>query len=516
MQNDNTGAQNTNAQNVKKLSVLGVILIIFPVVFGFNNAAVAFYRMGYASIIWYVIGAVAFFLPLMFVVAEYAFSFRNSEGGIQTWMNNSKGNFYGFVVTVVFYFAQIFWMVNFSITRIWIPLSCGLVGFDATEKLSFLGLDSTQTIGLLSICFIATITFFATKGFNKVSAVAKVGGIACMAINGILIISAILIAVFKTLKGLPICEEPINGLQTFLVPPNQSVANLISITGFMVYATFAYAGSESVGNLASKTKTERTFSSGIIYSSIFIMIGYSLAIFLWGFVQNSNQMNQNPAINMGNALYCSMIELGFKLGQALGLSHEIGDHLLPELFARITGISMFLITLGAFFAIIYAPLQALLKGAPKGLLPKFLNKKNKANMNQNAMWIQAIIVCSIIAVVSMGGKSSKSFYDLIISMANVSQTCPYFLIFLAFPAFRNNPNLNHQFTILKSKFSVYLASIVGFCVVLIADIINILEPILNKQEGALIKSIFMAAGPVLFSTVAIVVYKNYARKHALK
>ena len=107
MTNKTSNVVDSGSSSIKKLSVLSVVLMIFPVVFSFNNSAVAFYKMGYASIIWYILGGLAFFLPLMFIIAEYAFSFRNSEGGLQTWISNSKGNFFGFVTVLMFYFAQV-------------------------------------------------------------------------------------------------------------------------------------------------------------------------------------------------------------------------------------------------------------------------------------------------------------------------------------------------------------------------------------------------------------------------
>lgn len=502
-----------NNSNLKKLSVAGVLLIIFPVVFGFNNSAVAFYRMGYSSIVWYLIGALTFFLPLMLIIAEYAFSFKNDEGGIQTWMSKSKGSYFGFVVTFIFYFAQIFWMVNFSTTRIWIPMSYGIFGSDMTKSLNILGLNPTQSIGLCSIAFIILVTFIITRDFSKFSNISKLGGIACMSINIILILSAILIAVLQLLKNEPVFQEPIHGIKTFFIPPNENLANPIAIFSFMSFATFAYAGSETIGSLASKTKTKKTFSKGILYATIVIAIGYSLAIFLWGFVQNSQNLNQNKYINFGNVLYNLMADLGMKIGNTLGFPDSISSNVISVLFARAAGIALLLTTIGAFFAVMYAPIQAVIKGAPDGLFPRFLNKKNKFGANYNALWLQALIVCSIIGIISFGGKSAKAFYDLIVLMANVAQTCPYVFIFLAFPAFRNNPELDHSFTIFKSKFSVYTASIAGFLTVLIADVLTILHPMIDKEEiNGTTKTIFMAIGPILFILIGILIYKNYEKK----
>ena len=47
----------------KKINVNGLILMIFGSIFGFANTTIAFYLMGYASIIWYILAAIFFFLP---------------------------------------------------------------------------------------------------------------------------------------------------------------------------------------------------------------------------------------------------------------------------------------------------------------------------------------------------------------------------------------------------------------------------------------------------------------------
>ena len=334
-----------------------------------------------------------------------------------------------------------------------------------------------------------------------------------MSINIILFTSAILIALLKLIKGAPIFVEPINGLKTFLIPTNESLNTPISIFSFMSFATFAYAGSETIGSLASKTRTKKTFSTGILYATIVIAIGYSSAIFLWGFVQNSQTLNQNEHINLGNILYQLMNSLGIELGKLIGIESSINYYFIGPIFARATGIALLLTTIGAFLAVMYAPLQAIIKGAPENLFPKFLNKKNKFNANHYAMWLQAVIVCSIIGIISFGGKSAKTFYDLIVLMANVAQTCPYIFIFFAFPAFRNKPELDHSFTIFKSKFSIYATSIAGLFTVLIANILTILEPTLNgKTSDGLTKTIFMAVGPILFILMGALIYKNYEKK----
>ncbi len=49
-------------KKTSKLTLGALILMIFTSVFGFTNIPRAFYLMGYASIFWYVLAAVTFFI----------------------------------------------------------------------------------------------------------------------------------------------------------------------------------------------------------------------------------------------------------------------------------------------------------------------------------------------------------------------------------------------------------------------------------------------------------------------
>ena len=50
-------------QSIKKMSLIGLILMIFTSVFGFANSPSAFYLMGYSAIVWYIFSALLFFIP---------------------------------------------------------------------------------------------------------------------------------------------------------------------------------------------------------------------------------------------------------------------------------------------------------------------------------------------------------------------------------------------------------------------------------------------------------------------
>lgn len=65
-----------------KIGLKSLVLMIFSAIFGFSNSLTAYYQMGYASIVWYIITAILFFLPSALIFAEYGAAFKGVKGGI--------------------------------------------------------------------------------------------------------------------------------------------------------------------------------------------------------------------------------------------------------------------------------------------------------------------------------------------------------------------------------------------------------------------------------------------------
>lgn len=87
----------SNAEKHKKLTLTTLILMIFISVFGFVNMPRSFYLMGYAAIPWFILGAITFFIPYAFMMAEYGAVFKYEKGGIYSWMEKSVGDKFDFI-----------------------------------------------------------------------------------------------------------------------------------------------------------------------------------------------------------------------------------------------------------------------------------------------------------------------------------------------------------------------------------------------------------------------------------
>jgi amino acid transporter len=499
----------SNVNATKKLSLVSLILMIFTSVYGFNNIPRSFYKMGYAAIPWYIISGITFFVPFALMCAEFGAAFKNEKGGIYSWMEKSIGPKFAFIGTFMWFFSYITWMVNVS-SGIWVPISNAIFGKDTTQTWAFLGiqgLTGPKTLGILGIIWFIIVTFVSTKGVDKIKKVTSVGGTAVVLINIVVLLGAIVIFIANGGH----MAQPIEGLKSFTTTPNPKYAgNMISAFAFVVYALFAYGGIEAVGGLVDQTENpEKTFPKGVMISAAVIAVGYSLLILMVGVFTNWSAVMAVKGVTLGNASYIVMANLGYSLGSAFGAS-EATCIALSHGVARYIGLSMFLALSGAFFTLCYAPLKQLIDGTPKLLWPgKVGETRQEDGMPVNAMWIQCIIVVSMIALVSFGGNSMAKFFDILVSMTNVAMTIPYMFISIAYIAFKKNQKIEKPFVVFKTYNNAFVWGVIVTLTVGFANFFSIIEPAIG---GDMATTIWQVVGPVFFAIVAVVMFNSYEKK----
>lgn len=493
-------------ENIKKLTLTSLILMIFTSVYGFANMPRAYYLMGYGAIPWYIIGAIAFFLPYAFMMAEYGAAFKTAKGGIYSWMSASINPKFAFVGTFMWYASYLIWQVNVS-SSIWIPLSNALFGEDRTGALALGWLDSTKILGILGVLWIILVTFISSKGINWIKKVASIGGTAVTFLNILLIAGGFIVLALN--KGN--FAEPLRTAQRgFFTSPNPAYQTLPSIFSFLTYAIFAYGGIEAVGGLVDQTSNaEVTFPKGVAVAAIIISIGYSVGIFATGTFINWDQVLSADTVNRANVTYVVMQNLGYTFASACGSSTSTAL-MVGNIIARLTGLAMFLALTGAFFTLIYAPLKQIIEGTPKELWPGKLGHLTN-DMPINAMYVQAIIVCIIILFVSFGGKSASAFFNTLINMTNVAMTIPYMFLAIAFPYFKKKSSIEKPFEIYKSYGIALTATIIVTAVVGFANVFSIIEPAISQNNFG--DTFFSAIGPIIFAIIAYFLYANYEKKY---
>ncbi|KRN12345.1 inner membrane transporter YjeM [Fructilactobacillus fructivorans] len=488
----------------KKLSLFALVLMIFTSVFGSANISRAFYLMGYASIIWYILAALCFFIPFAFMIAEFGAAFSKKHGGIYTWMSESVNPKFAFTGISMWYASAIIWMVNTS-SAIWVPLSNAIFGVDKTSDGHLFGLSSVETIGILAVILMIVITFIATRGINQIQKVTSIGGFAAMLTNVILIVGGAIILLINGHTFQPLSWKAI------LVSPNPQYDSLINVLGFVVYAIFAYGGLETIGGLVDQTKTpEKTFPRGITISALTISVVYSIGIFMVGAFTNWGQvLGSHHNINLVNVPFIIMNNFGYQLGTALNFSHGVSVE-IGMWVSRYVGISIFLALSGAFITLIISPIKTIVEGTPKEIWPKFFTKINKHDVPGNAMMIQGLLVIAFILIISFGGQSAKAFFNILVQMTNVAMVIPYLFIAFAFIGFKANSKIKKPFVFYKNPLIAKIAVCVVMLTVGFAIIFTIIAPALS---GNYVSSIWMVVGPVIFGVIGYLLYHHYEKKY---
>ncbi len=139
-----------SSSKTKKIGLATLVMMIISSIYGFANTPRAFMQMGYASIIWYILAALVFFLPVSLMLAEYGSSFKEAKGGIYSWLEGSIGEKWAFVGTFIWLAAWIVWQVMVS-QKICITISTIIFGHDTTNTWHLFGLNSTLTVALISM-----------------------------------------------------------------------------------------------------------------------------------------------------------------------------------------------------------------------------------------------------------------------------------------------------------------------------------------------------------------------------
>lgn len=502
MQND-TGAPSQKP----KLGLMALILMIFTSVFGFTNIPRSFYLMGYASIPWYILAAFTFFLPFALMMAEFGAAFKDSRGGIYSWMAKSVNPKFAFIGIFMWYTSFLIWMVNVS-SGIWIVLSNAIFGSDKTQSWSIFGLSSVASLGVLAICWILFLTFMSSRGLESIKKFTSVGGSAVALINIALLVVGITMIVLKGGNML----EPFNAA-ALAHSPNPKYTSLISILSFLVYAIFAYGGIEVLGGLVDETENAAvTFPRGVLISAAVIAVGYSVGLFLIGSFTNWQALLSSDKVTMGNVSYMIMNNMGVQLALALGAAESTAVN-VGNWFARYMGISMFLALTGGFFTLIYAPLKQMIEGTPKALWPEGWTNLNSHGIPQKAMWVQAIIVIIMIALVAFGGSGASKFFEILVAMTNVSMTLPYVFLALAYIGFKNKDHIIKPFQGFNKQVGIIMAYVVVFTVTF-ANVFTIIEPAIKNPGEGMQQTLYSVMGPVVFGIIAYFLYRAYEKRVA--
>ena len=85
------------------LKKIKLIIMIVTTVFSFTSMSDAFFLKGYSAIPWFIISALTYFVPYLFIVSDLTSVYNDKAGGIYTWLKDSTSQKLAFVATLLWY-----------------------------------------------------------------------------------------------------------------------------------------------------------------------------------------------------------------------------------------------------------------------------------------------------------------------------------------------------------------------------------------------------------------------------
>lgn len=492
------------SNTTKKLTLMAFILMMLTSVFGVTNIGIGFYRMGYAAIPMFTIGGLFYFIPYIMMMVELATGFKGESGGIYTWMEKSVSVKFAFIGIMMWYSSYVIWMFGKALS-LWVPLSFAVFGKDVTVTPVMFGNTDFGPflLGVVGILVILLMTKIVSAGAGRLAKITSIGGIAVISLNVVLLVGGIF-AISRNLMDGHMFKETLDAA-ALVTSPNPDYQQMMPFFGFIVFAVFAYGGTEAIAGVASDLENpERDLKRGIFLSGAFIVIAYILGFFMVGAALEWSQFGEG--VSSLSALFLIMGHLGDAI---VGKDGSV----LGDILTRFAGIGMFLSYVGALVALSYAPLKQMIEGTPEEFWPESFKEVNSNGVRVGAVKVQALIVIIFVAAKSIlslvDPEGAAKLYELIISMTNVGMTIPYVFLIIAWYKFRKNDELEKDVILIKSDAMVLFCLVSTMVLVVFGNAFTIISPFIG---GDFTTGIWTVIGPIIFSIIALAIYSHGEKK----
>lgn len=399
--------------NSKKMTWYTLAFIAFSGVWGFGNVANGFmYFNGTQVIFSWILMFVLYFVPYSLMVGELGSAFKNSGGGVSSWINNTMGP------KLAYYAGWTYWACHITYIA-----SKGSGGLKALSWAVFRNAETYDTFPTIyvQLATLAVFLFFcwvASKGMNPLKKIATIAG------TSMFIMSILYILMMFAAPAI----NPDGGYVTL----DLSLKNMVPSFNFAYFTSlsilvFAVGGCEKISPYVNKVKDPaRGFPKGVIAMAVMVVVCAVLGTFAMGMMFDPN------VINADTDTFNSYVSNGaYWAFQKLGEYYHMGDALLI-LYALCNMIAQFSVLIIS----IDAPLRMLLDNEQsKNFVPSALLKQNKYGAYTNGIKLIIVLSGSIILIQSFVPGAAAVLTQLT-KLNSVCMPLRYLWVFVAYLALR--------------------------------------------------------------------------------
>lgn len=431
------------------ISVLALTMMNVSMVAGLaNDVQQSFY--GLASVTYFAIGAICFFIPTALVAAELASGWSN-RGGIFRWVGEGLGKGWGLTCLFILWFQT---MLNFGM---------GMPSFTATIMFYTPNYDAAVKFAqnpqhelLIMTGWIIlywVLAYLATKGVKTFSNLAKYGVIIGSLIPlAVMVILAIVWVAQGHTPAIPMTPKD-------LIPKWNGMSTLALAAGVF----FSYTGIDmNAAHIKQLKHPEKDFTK-----AMFISIILAFLIFVVGTVIIAMIIPEKQ-INVLYTLYSVFRILGSTIG-------------MPWLYMVLVW-ALLCNTIAMVVTNMAGPSFMLGQAGGSGFLPHWLQEKNKHNMPAHLMYTQ-IAGMTIIAYLVKLIPNVEGFVILLTQTITVLYMIYYILMSTAFLRLRyDQPNRPRSFKVPGGMVGAWIVAGIGLISSVFAIVLAIYPPAQVKSE----------------------------------
>jgi glutamate:GABA antiporter len=459
------------------LGLFTLVMINVAAIGGVKNWPVTA-EYGLSSVVYLILAAVIFFIPVSLAAAELASAWPK-DGGVFTWVKEAFGHRMGFLA------IWLQWVENIA----WYPTALSFIA--ATVAYIFnpqLIHNVTYLVTFILIVFWIS-TFANLLGMRASGLISSLGTVFGIFIPGAFII---ILGILWLVQGHPL---QIEFSAANLIPEFGNVDQFVFFTGVIL----SLAGMEmSAVHVRNVENPQKKFPQAI-FASILVILGLSaLGVLAIAMVIPQKEI--------------SLVSGGLQAFSIFVKAYNL-DWLTPYMAA--------LIAIGAFGSLstwTIGPCRGLLTAAQTGDLPPLLRRINRKEMPVSLLILQAIIV-SLLSLAFLLMPTVNSGYWILTALVAELYLIMYLLMFAAVIRLRyKKPNVVRPYKIPGGMVGIWILGILGFLSSLFAIVIGFFPPAQITTGNVTIYVTSLLAGVVIFCVAPsiILLFQKPSWKEALE
>ena len=387
----------TNRGTIGKFALLA---LTFTAVFNVRNIVNNNIELGLSSAPIFLIATLLYFIPFVFIVAEFVSANKNSESGMYDWLKTPLGDRAAYLGSFTYFFVNLFWFTSL-LPNVIAFASYALLGYEQTF--------TPITTAVLSTVLFAMATLVSTHGASWLGKITSV----VASIVLVLTLSYIVLAGGALAGGL----EPADPITMSALTPTFTWTTM----GIMCWIFQAAGGAESVAVYVNDVKGgSKTFVKVIIAAGVAIGVMYALGSLLINVFVSRSELTYTGGL----------VTVFTGMAAHYGVSTEIAG--------RLVGIVLFAAMFGSLLMWSATPVKIHFSEIPEGIYGDSTTKLNKHGVPVRAAWAQFFIVIPLMFIPALGSDTAQDLMNTTINMTAATAMLPPIFIMVAYFMMRMN------------------------------------------------------------------------------